>query len=133
MHSSKMLSIILMAMTLSVPPLAAQTSSGSIAGGLRDPQDGAVPSATVILTEQERKTQFTATTHSEGRFVFPQLLPGRYDLIITAPGFRKVERKDISLLANEKITVGIITLEGGEVSQREVVLDILVTDNTENS
>src|SRR5437773_12297371 len=78
MHSLKMLSIILMAMTLSVPPLAAQTSSGSIAGGLRDPQDGAVPSATVILTEQERKTQFTAKTDSEGRFVFPQLLPGRY-------------------------------------------------------
>ena len=133
MHTSKTLSIILMAMTLSVPPLAAQTSSGSIAGGLRDPQDGAVPSATVILTEQERKTQFTAKTDSEGRFVFPQLLPGRYDLIITAPGFRKVERKDISLLANDKITVGIITLEVGEVSQTVEVSAQVVQLKTESS
>jgi len=133
MHTSKTLSIILMAMTLSVPRLAAQTSSGSIAGGLRDPQDGAVPSATVILTEQERKTQFTAKTDSEGRFVFPQLLPGRYDLIITAPGFRKVERKDISLLANDKITVGIITLEVGEVSQTVEVSAQVVQLKTESS
>ena len=84
MYSSRIFSIILVAMALSAPPLVAQTSSGSIAGSLRDPQDAAVPNATVLLIEQQRKTSFTATTDSEGRFVFPQLLPGRYDLSVTA-------------------------------------------------
>jgi hypothetical protein len=77
MRSSKVFSIILVATVLSAPRLVCQTSSGSIAGGVRDAQDAAVPNATVTLIEEQRKTAFAAKTDPEGRFVFPQLLPGR--------------------------------------------------------
>src|SRR5713226_1460810 len=136
MRSSKVFSIILVAMVLSAPRLVCQTSSGSIAGGVRDAQDAAVPNATVTLIEEQRKTAFAAKTDPEGRFVFPQLLPGRYDLSVEAEGFRKVERKDIALLANDKITVGIINLEVGGVTESvEVAAQVtqLKTESSERS
>ena len=55
MRSSKEFSIILVGIVLSAPRLVCQTSSGSIAGGVRDAQDAAVPNAAVILIEEQRK------------------------------------------------------------------------------
>src|SRR5258708_3172016 len=119
MTASKLYSVILILLTaaLSAAPLVAQTSSGSIAGSVRDAQDAAVANATVTLVEQRQGTKLTETTDASGRFVFLQLLPGRYDITVEAPGFKRIERKDITLLANDKITVGIISLEVGALTE----------------
>ncbi len=48
--------------------------------------------------------------------MFTNLLPGRYTLIIESQGFKKVERTDINLLANDKISVGVLNLDIGSVT-----------------
>src|SRR5712692_3678360 len=123
---------ILLAAVLSLP-LAAQTITGSIAGDVRDAQDAAVANATVTLTDPEKAITLTTKTGAEGRFVFPQLLPGKYVITVENPGFRKAERKDITLLANDKITVGVITLEIGAVTETVEVSAAVVQLKTESS
>lgn len=117
----------------SAQPLTAQTSSGSIAGSVRDAQDAAISNATITILEQQRRTMSTGTTDADGRFVFLQLLPGRYNLSVEAPGFRKLERKDIELVANDKITVGVIRLEVGALTGSVEVTAQAVQLNTESS
>ncbi len=109
------ISIILVLLLVVAVSAQAQTSSGSIAGSVVDPQQAAVPNATVTAVEQDKKTTHTAKTDAAGRFVFSLLLPGKYAITVESPGFQKTERKDITLLANDRITVGVIALEVGTV------------------
>src|SRR5258708_6715381 len=98
-------------------PLYSQTSSGSIAGAVRDTQQAAITNANVVVVEQDKKTTVTSKTDMEGRFIFTNLLPGRYAITVDSQGFKKVERTDINLLANDKLSVGVITMDIGSVTE----------------
>src|SRR5712691_10650476 len=132
MGSMKIVIASLISAALCVSAIA-QTSSGSIAGNVRDAQDASIANATVTITEQEKKVKLATRTDAEGRFVFPQLLPGRYDIKIESAGFKPVERKDVVLLANDKISVGVITLEIGAVTESVEVQAESVQLRTESS
>ena len=125
--------LVLVLSLASVAPVFAQTSSGSIAGNIRDAQDAAIPNATVVIIEQQRKTSFTTKTDPEGRFVFPQLLPGTYDISVEATGFKKRERQGIALVANDKITVGNIVLQVGAATETVEVSAQALELKTESS
>ena len=94
-----------------------QTVSGSIAGAVIDSTQAAVPGAKVTAAEQNKKTMATTVTNTEGRFVFPQLQPGTYDITAEPPGFKKHIKKDVILEGNEKFPVGNLNLEVGAVEQ----------------
>jgi len=98
-------------------PLMAQSTSGSMAGAVQDKNGAAIANARVVVTDQSRKASFTATTDSEGRFVFAQLQPGRYNIEVQSAGFRKFELKDVVLNANDKLSIGELNLEVGAVEQ----------------
>jgi len=99
----------------------AQTTSGSIAGNIADPQQGAISGATVIVNDEAKGFSLTLTTDKEGRFVFPQVPPGTYTLTVEASGFKKLQRTSISLVANDKLTLGDLTLEVGTTSETVTV------------
>src|SRR5262249_7677413 len=67
----------------------AQTTSGSMTGGVVDSQQSAVSGATLSVTDEAKSLPLTATTDKDGRFVFPQVPPGTYKLTIEAKGFKK--------------------------------------------
>src|SRR5262249_52894235 len=75
--------------------LSAQTTSGSMSGTVQDKNGAAIANARVVATDRSRQVSFTASTDSEGRFVFAQLLPARYNISVESSGFRKFELKDV--------------------------------------
>src|SRR5687767_12613736 len=65
----------------------AQVAAGLIQGTLVDEQGGALPGVTLTLRNVETGVTRTSVTESDGRYRFPALQPGRYDLMAELPGF----------------------------------------------
>lgn len=108
-------------LALSAPPVQAQTaSSGSVSGQVSDPQGSSVPGADVTLTDLGTKSKQTATTNDSGRYTFPVVHPGLYDLTITKSGFKTAR------MAQQKVSIGLVltvnvALEVGSLAETVVV------------
>jgi Carboxypeptidase regulatory-like domain len=107
--------------TLAVTSAQAQTaSSGSISGLVTDPQGGVVPGASVILTDIATSGKQTSTTNDAGRYTFPVVNPGLYDVVVTKSGFKTAK------MAQQKVSIGLVLtvnviLEVGSLSETVVV------------
>jgi hypothetical protein len=95
----------------------AQTTRGSLAGTVRDGQNAAVPGATIELTSPRRNDTQVTTANESGDFVFLNLLPDTYNLKVTMDSFKTVEQSNVVLNAADRLSVGVITLELGAVSE----------------
>ena len=95
----------------------AQTTSASVFGAVKDSQGGAMPGATVTLTSRTQGNSMTATTDTEGRFVFPIVRPDHYSLKVTMQGFKTAERTNVVVNANDKFSAGNIGLEVGGIEE----------------
>ena len=118
----RIISCLLLLVFVSANVAFAQTTSGSIAGSITDPNKAAIANATVKIMDEAKGFTLTAETDSEGRFVFPQLPPSTYKLTAEAPGFKKLERTEIVLAANDKLTLGDLTVEVGATSETVTVV-----------
>lgn len=107
------LPILVLLLMLCVGVNLAQTTSGSITGTVVDPQGASVANAAIKVTEEGKNYTLTATTDSEGRFVFAIIQPGIYTITIEANGFKKQERKGVTLVSNDKLSLGNLSLEVG--------------------
>src|ERR1051325_10497150 len=117
----RIISCLLLLVLVGASPALAQTTSGSIAGSITDPNKAAIANATVKITDEAKGFSLTAVTDSEGRFVFPQVPPSTYKLTAEAPGFKKMERPGIVLVANDKLTLGDLPVEVGATSETVTV------------
>ena len=113
----RILSIFVLIFVLCIGVVLAQTTSGSITGNVVDAQRSAIANATVTITDVDKGFTQTATTDEQGRFVFPQVPPGTFDIVIEATGFKKQERKSLALVSNDKLSLGNMMLEVGAVSE----------------
>jgi hypothetical protein len=64
----------------------------TISGRVTDTTDAVIASAQVTARQIETNLTNTATTDPEGRFRFPYLKPGPYEISVRAPGFADVKR-----------------------------------------
>ena len=71
----------------------AQVTTGTISGTVKDTSGGAVPGATVTVTEINKGTSSTFVTDSEGSYSAPFLIPGTYEVAIELTGFGKSLRR----------------------------------------
>jgi hypothetical protein len=95
----------------------AQSQNATLDGQVTDKSGAVVPQAVVTVTSSERQLPFTFQTNSEGRFSFPSLAPGTYDLTVAAKGFRTYVQNNIQLLANQSASLAPV-LEVGDASTR---------------
>ena len=77
-------------------PVAAQTTSSSIAGQVKDSQGGVLPGAQVTLTSRTQAFTMTKTTDNEGRFMFPIVRPDLYALKVAMQGFKTLDTLSLS-------------------------------------
>lgn len=72
----------------------------SLHGTVTDQSGAAIASAKVVLTETATRTTRDTTTNSSGAYSFPALLPGTYDLAVTATGFQSYVQRGLQLMVN---------------------------------
>lgn len=101
---------------LSVGTLFAQVFTASLTGVVTDPQGAVVPGVAVQVKNQATNDLRETTTAADGAYVFSSLLPGSYELTITAKGFRSYVRRDINLLASRSAEFNV-KLELGQIAQ----------------
>jgi carboxypeptidase family protein/TonB-dependent receptor-like protein len=95
---------------------SAQQVFGRIFGTVTDASGGAVQNAKVTITDQNKATQFDATTNESGNFEKGQLIPGTYSVDVEATGFQKASFKNIPVQVDNAARVDA-TLQPGNVSQ----------------
>jgi beta-lactamase regulating signal transducer with metallopeptidase domain len=69
---------------------AAQQDPATMTGTMQDPSGGVLPGVELTLTDVQFGVRFTRVSDGGGRFAFPDLQPGRYDLEARLPGFATV-------------------------------------------
>ncbi len=104
----------------------AQESRGKISGRLMDPNGAAVPGASVKITDTARGGTISVTSNDNGLFDAPYLLPGTYQVLVEATGFKKSVADKVTVAINETSTL-TITLDVGTVQET-----VTVTSETSN-
>ena len=116
--------------------VAAQTTSGSLSGTVKDAHGGAITGARVQVTSASRNETRTTQTGEDGRFVFPQLQPDSYTLRVESKGFKAYDLESLVLNANDKISAPDIELQVGAVTESVLVTssgEQLQTESAERS
>jgi len=81
----------------------AQESRATLEGRVIDQQGAVIPKASIAVTSEETGIKQKAASNGEGLWSIRFLNPGTYMVTITAPGFKTVEQKGITLeVADDK-------------------------------
>ncbi|CDM64377.1 TonB-dependent receptor [Pyrinomonas methylaliphatogenes] len=91
----------------------AQTTTGEIRGTVTDVNGSAVAGASVIARNQGTNVENRTTTTGEGVYAIPNLIPGRYSIIVESPGFKRSITTDVSVNLGQITTVDVVLQPGG--------------------
>ncbi len=85
--------------------LPAQVLSGQISGTVFDSSGAVVVGAPVVALNRNTGMSRQQMTNDSGLYVFPDLVPGVYEVSVEFQGFKKYTEGGIQLSANSKITI----------------------------
>src|SRR5580704_8112506 len=75
-------------------PANAQTSiAGTVTGQVTDASGAAVPGASIKLVDLGTNAAFASVSNDTGRYDFPTVPPGKYNITFTKEGFTTYEIK----------------------------------------
>jgi len=112
-----LLSVMLL---VSVPVLRAQRATGEVNGTVIDKSGGAVPGATVKLTNQGTKIVTQVQTNQSGYFLFINVLPGTYVLSVEQTGFKMAQVPPFDISVNQTLTQNMV-LDVGSITDTVMV------------
>ncbi|MEO8372763.1 MAG: carboxypeptidase regulatory-like domain-containing protein, partial [Candidatus Solibacter sp.] len=96
---------------------AQMTVTGSISGNMTDPSGQALVGAKVTVLSTTTSEPRTAVANETGAFSLIAVQPGIYTLRVEHPGFKVYERRELVVSANERVSLGDITMQIGEVTE----------------
>ncbi len=110
----------------------AQSTQGSILGTVKDSSGAVLPNAAVKLTGVDTGTVRSGRADSSGAYQFMNLNAGRYQVEVTADGFKTQVLQNLTLTARQELRADAV-LSVGNLSQ-EVSVDangagVIETDN----
>ena len=95
----------------------AQNSNATIRGQVLDPTGALVPNAQVVIINQQTKVNvFNGHTDSAGAFVAPQVIPGMYQVTVSAPGLKETVINNLAATVAQVASVNV-TMELGQISE----------------
>src|SRR5690348_5754069 len=130
--ASGLLALALLAFLSSLAS-AQQVAVAQLDGYVTDPSGQAIAGAQVKAIEVDRDQVHTASTDITGRYQFPNLPAGAYQLEVSSPGFKSYIQKGIILDAGNNRTQSV-TLEVGAVTESiQVTANAAQVETKENS
>ena len=93
-----------------------QTVFGRISGTVKDSNGGAIPNATVTITNAATNLVRTVTTDEDGFYTATNLPVGTYTILVARDGFKRAQQTGVVLAADARLTQDMI-LEVGQVTE----------------
>jgi hypothetical protein len=123
----------IVAILLLVAGSAAAQDTASLTGAVRDPSGAVLPKASVVIQNTDNGLTRSLLTNGDGEYVAPALPPGKYNITVTAPGFRKYSAQNVALRVTQNARIDI-TLQVGDVASEVTVQgEGLAKVNTQSS
>ena len=97
-----------------------QGVSARLEGVVKDQSGGIIPGVVVVATNQDTNLPHEALSNETGRYVFPNLPAGDYEITAELEGFKKVVQSGIILQIGDARSLDL-TLEAGDISQTVTV------------
>lgn len=108
--------VFLAAVLLSPTAGLAQEARGTISGKVMDSGDAVIQGATVKVTNVAMGTSLTLRSNDNGFYQATYLIPGTYQIMVEASGFKRLVRDGVVVQVNDNIQIDL-ALEVGSVDQ----------------
>src|ERR1700722_573405 len=102
----------------------AQVVGATLSGVVADSSGAAVPAAKISIRNVGTDDLREVSSNADGLYSAPNLLPGTYEVGVSAQGFSTVVQKGINLSVGAQQALNF-TLKPGQVSQSVEVTDII--------
>jgi hypothetical protein len=117
---SRLLYVVLLLVVLGRSPLIAQSVTGRFSGAVTDTDGGAIPGASVQIINQESLAKRETTSDGAGAYVFANVAPGRYQIVVEADGFSRRSSDIITIVAGQNFVFNVPMSVGGVKQEIEV-------------
>ena len=111
----------------------AQTTSGDLTGTVKDPNGAVIVKATIVVTNEDTGVASTTETGTAGQYHISNLLPGKYDIIVTAAGFQPYTLRGVTIELNKTVTSDIAVKVGASTSVEVSAESGAVLDTTSSN
>ena len=99
--------VVAIVSTLLPDPLLAQAGSSTITGVVKDSSGGAVPGATVKITNEATGVSLETISNEQGIYRVPALVPGRYRVDVNLDGFTPYVQQSIILQVGQTLAIDV--------------------------
>jgi hypothetical protein len=123
---------VLVLWALTTPSASAQVLYGSAVGSVVDQSGALVTGASVTVTARSTGLVRETKTDSSGRYSFSNLLPGSYDITVSAAGFRTFTQTGMGVSINSVTRVDV-RLELGQITEQVTVQGVALALQTDTS
>ncbi len=131
-HSRLMWVITILLMLICTGAAVAQSTTATISGTVSDERQGVLPGAMVTAKNIGTNTARSASTDTEGRYRFPNLQIGQYEITVEARGFARHVRSGVELTLNQAAVVDF-TMKPSTVQDVVLVTENVTLLNTSNA
>jgi outer membrane receptor protein involved in Fe transport len=122
-HLVVMLTILAVVLYLAWAQSAqAQAVGATLSGVVTDSSGAAIPNATVLIKNEGTQEVREATTNGDGIYSAPNLIPGLYEVSVTAAGFKKLVQPAITLTVGAQRELNL-SLKPGQKTEVVEVMD----------
>ena len=119
-----------------VAPAKAQVAGATLSGLVTDEQGGPVADANISIKNAGTGVVREVASNSDGIYSAPNLLPGEYEVTVTATGFQTLTEKGITLTVGGQQSLNLVMKVGSLAQRVEVnaaIPDIQTTSSTVSS
>jgi hypothetical protein len=125
--------LVIFAAVLAVTSWGQQTMA-TLRGQITDESGALVPGAQITVSDSSGHIVTTVTSHDDGTYIVPNLVPGHYSVVATAPGLKQIQPKVVDAAAGA-VSVNlqlVVALANQTVTVTETVAPSVSVDPENN-